>query len=141
MRLLISTSLLSAAILVLSTALYAQDADKPNSPPEKSETKPPEKEPEKKPEKDPQRDLLKAIRAGDLEAAKQALKQGADANVPARFGVSPLSYAADRNRADIVAVLLAASVLIAQARRQSPLAASSLRRPGCCSVMAASQAT
>src|SRR5262249_20674812 len=55
----------------------------------------------------PRDQLHEAARQGDVKKVQQLLDQGADVNARNRFGATPLWFAAYKNRADVVKLLLA----------------------------------
>ena len=56
--------------------------------------------------------LIKAVKAGDLQAVRAALKSGADVNAKSGDGSTPLLWAAQGSRADIARALLAAKAAV-----------------------------
>ncbi len=55
---------------------------------------------------EPKEQLWQAARKGDLQAIKDALKQGADVNAKTPYGVTALHFAADKGHAEVVKLLL-----------------------------------
>ncbi|KPJ75914.1 MAG: hypothetical protein AMS14_02830, partial [Planctomycetes bacterium DG_20] len=66
---------------------------------------------------------MKAIRAGDPAAVKQAIREGADPKAPGAYGRTPLHVAADEGNLPLLELLIAkkANVLAADNGGRTPL--------------------
>ena len=64
--------------------------------------------------------LHQAVLSGDRAATERQIRVGADVNVANRYGVTPLSLAAQRGHADLIALLLKAGASVKTAEAKLP---------------------